>query len=404
MDYARLETIAILRLDYGANPNDCGGRDRYPIEVVVRYCPIAILERLLVAGASVNFPSGDNHSALEAAVLREIDAKPVVSRLLDAGAVLPQDAIGRKRLLGGVLGLFVSNPSQMPFFDKIEVPDGRFLFNTSLDYVFENGPGVVLMLLLFKFPQEEAHDLRYGLVLQMAALAGQLDPIRLLLSHGVGINATGYYDGTALKAAARLGHNKIVHQLLVAGANDNIGQGRWHTALEAAVASNNDTIVELLLKYGADSYIEANRRYKDRDVLQLAVKSNNDRTVQRLLAAGAAAALSREKFDSTAVLLNLSIKRRNILMVGALLRTNVPVNEPPINDNFYLSRDWSRLPIYVAAEYGHADIVHLLLERGANPDGSLNCSRDCDTPFELALKNGHLDATLALVVAGARVL
>ena len=56
-------------------------------------------------------------------------------------------------------------------------------------------------------------------VVTIAAVAGDLEMLRLALSHrGNPQNITSPYDGTALIAAAHLGHVDVVLELIAAGA------------------------------------------------------------------------------------------------------------------------------------------------------------------------------------------
>ncbi|MER7972702.1 ankyrin repeat domain-containing protein, partial [Streptomyces sp. NPDC096080] len=58
-------------------------------------------------------------------------------------------------------------------------------------------------------------------------------------------------------------------------------------------------------------------------------------------------------------------------------------------------------PLCAAAAWGRADVVRLLLAHGADPD----LREDAGTghsPLEWTRKNGHTEATEALLTAGAR--
>ncbi len=79
------------------------------------------------------------------------------------------------------------------------------------------------------------HD-RYDAV-TIAAVADDEETLRLLLALGASAKLiTSRYDGTALIAAAHLGYDGVVHQLIAAGAPlDHVNNLHWTAAIEAVV-------------------------------------------------------------------------------------------------------------------------------------------------------------------------
>jgi ankyrin repeat protein len=77
---------------------------------------------------------------------------------------------------------------------------------------------------------------RYDAV-TIAAVADDEETLRLLLSLGASAKlVTSRYDGTALIAAAHLGHDGVVRQLIAAGAPvDHVNNLHWTAAIEAVV-------------------------------------------------------------------------------------------------------------------------------------------------------------------------
>ncbi|XP_040297997.1 histone-lysine N-methyltransferase EHMT1 isoform X6 [Bufo bufo] len=69
-----------------------------------------------------------------------------------------------------------------------------------------------------------------------------------------------------------------------------------------------------------------------------------------------------------------------------------------IDPNFKMEQHGRRTPLHAAAEMGHTDICHLLVQAGANLD---NCSEDQRTPLMDAAENNHLETAKYLVKAGA---
>lgn len=99
---------------------------------------------------------------------------------------------------------------------------------------------------------------RYDAV-TIAAVANDEETLRLLL--GLGASAklvTSRYNGTALIAAAHLGHDGVVRQLIAAGAPlDHVNNLHWTALIEAVVLGDgrarHQAVVAALLKAGANT-------------------------------------------------------------------------------------------------------------------------------------------------------
>ncbi|XP_051492405.1 histone-lysine N-methyltransferase EHMT1 isoform X3 [Apus apus] len=71
-----------------------------------------------------------------------------------------------------------------------------------------------------------------------------------------------------------------------------------------------------------------------------------------------------------------------------------------IDPNFKMEHQNKRTPLHAAAESGHVDICHMLIQAGANID---TCSEDQRTPLMEAAENNHLETVKYLIKAGALV-
>jgi len=107
------------------------------------------------------------------------------------------------------------------------------------------------------------HD-RYDAV-TIAAVADDEDTLHLLLSLGASAKlVTSRYDGTALIAAAHLGHDGVVRQLIAAGAPlDHVNNLHWTAAIEAVVLGDGGERHQATLKALLDA--GANARLADRE-------------------------------------------------------------------------------------------------------------------------------------------
>ncbi len=130
---------------------------------------------------------------------------------------------------------------------------------------------------------------RYDAV-TIAAVADDEDSLRVLLAAGASAKlTTSRYDGTALIAAAHLGHSGVVRQLIAAGAPlDHVNNLHWTAVIEAIVLGDGGVRHQATLKALLDA--GASTQLADRSgttPLQLARACGHSAMVQMLQAAGA---------------------------------------------------------------------------------------------------------------------
>ncbi|MGH8617257.1 MAG: ankyrin repeat domain-containing protein [Burkholderiales bacterium] len=130
---------------------------------------------------------------------------------------------------------------------------------------------------------------RYDAV-TIAAVANDEKTLRLLLAAGASASlVTSRYDGTALIAAAHLGHSGVVRQLIVAGAPlDHVNNLHWTALVEAIVLGDggprHQETLQALLDAGASTALTDR---EGRTPLQLARVRGYEPMVRALLARGA---------------------------------------------------------------------------------------------------------------------
>ncbi|MDM0023621.1 ankyrin repeat domain-containing protein [Variovorax saccharolyticus] len=130
---------------------------------------------------------------------------------------------------------------------------------------------------------------RYDAV-TIAAVADDVPTLALLLSLGAKPGqTTSRYDGTALIAAAHLGHDEVVRRLIAAGAPlDHVNNLHWTALIEAIVLGDGGPRHQRTLVALVDA--GANLQLADRQgqtPLQLAVARGYGPMVEKLRAAGA---------------------------------------------------------------------------------------------------------------------
>lgn len=132
-------------------------------------------------------------------------------------------------------------------------------------------------------------DGRYDAV-TIAAVANDEETLRVLLGHGASAKlVTSRYDGTALIAAAHLGHDGVVRQLIAAGAPLNhVNNLHWTALIEAIVLGDGGArhlrTLHALLEAGADTQLTDREA---RTPLQLAQARGYEPMVRALIASGA---------------------------------------------------------------------------------------------------------------------
>ena len=130
---------------------------------------------------------------------------------------------------------------------------------------------------------------RYDAV-TLAAVADDEETLRVLLALGASAKlTTSRYDGTALIAAAHLGHDGVVRQLVAAGAPlDHVNNLHWTAVIEAIVLGDGGPRHQATLKALIDA--KANLQLADRSgrtPLALA-RERGYAAMQRLLEAAGA--------------------------------------------------------------------------------------------------------------------
>jgi len=130
---------------------------------------------------------------------------------------------------------------------------------------------------------------RYDAV-TIAAVADDVPTLALLLSLGANPGqTTSRYDGTALIAAAHLGHDEVVRRLIAAGAPlDHVNNLHWTALIEAIVLGDGGPRHQRTLIALVDA--GANLQLADRQghtPLQLATARGYGAMVEKLRAAGA---------------------------------------------------------------------------------------------------------------------
>jgi len=228
---------------------------------------------------------------------------------------------------------------------------------------------------------EDKHD---PTLLHQAAQSGASELAALLIAHGANLEELGTDEdgicGSALVAAAAQGHAETVQLLLDSGADPNaIGYGASFEgpALKFAAAAGHPKVVEILAPVTAKS---PNRRKLEKATQLREPPTESSVTAQGFLKA---------------------VTEGRVKEVRRLLRKGVNVNTIESSEEY-----GPVSAIGLATRAGHADVVALLIEAGADVEESaLANSRSPGhiTPLFAAAQNGFADVVRVLAEAGADV-
>ena len=213
-----------------------------------------------------------------------------------------------------------------------------------------------------------------------AALCGFRDVVEKLMNeHPEHVNSRGGSCGTALHAAVKRNHLKIVQTLLKHGADVNaLGQFGW-TPLHFASRDGHLEIGRLLLEHDADVNAQTDDHWTP---LLLAAWNGHFELVWTLLRHNADVSL--QHFDEDTPLHRTS-ERGDVDIARLLLDHGA---------NPKARGEDQKTPLHLASQQGHLEIGRLLLEHGA--DANLKDDEHW-TPLHLAAENGHFELVQTLL-------
>ncbi|MHC4587436.1 MAG: ankyrin repeat domain-containing protein [Planctomycetota bacterium] len=221
------------------------------------------------------------------------------------------------------------------------------------------------------FAQAEALE-----ALHRAAVDGEIEQVKLLISEGADVNAKNSAGWTPLQYAASRGHREIVELLLAHDADVDIGGEDNMTAAEYAMQNNHTEILQLLISKGADiSPLHFAIHMKDEAEVRSLIEGGVD--VNKLTPGGL-------KTIRRAVFTGFTKAVELLIAIGA-----------DVNDR----SNWNWTLLHGAAENGHKEIVELLINEGAAVNVRDGSGR---TPLYYAQKEGHTDIVELLRKHGAK--
>jgi uncharacterized protein len=210
--------------------------------------------------------------------------------------------------------------------------------------------------------------------LMVAARAGQLPAVSAVLVKGADVNQTGRDGRTALHWAATAGHFDIVQLLLEHGANAGLHDNDGNLAADIAAQNCNVVMFKVLATSAAAPDIA-------RQAFDFTTRCKDVEWMQAFPAAVDASTSNA----SGQTLLEAAIATRNEPLTRALLKSLGKIDATTTSGT---------MPLHVAAAAGDADIIAMLLLKGA--DGSA-LDKDGNTPLMLAAAAGKEEAIRLLL-------
>jgi ankyrin repeat protein len=233
--------------------------------------------------------------------------------------------------------------------------------------------------------------------LMIAAGAGSVEEVKLLIAAGVDVNGAEPRRGqNALMWAAAEGHPDAVDALIQAGAKVDAATRNGFTPLAFAVMKNDPASVRRLIQSGADPNAA------------LPERAATDRTAADPASPDEASPEAPSSAKTAPRMLTIAGSYKSAAAAIALLDGGANPN---------IAGQSGLTPLHVAAEAGQVDLVRKLLSKGADPNARTSRTNPGQTkapsyfinlrlsgdvpPLLLAAKANHVDVMHALIEAGA---
>jgi len=232
-----------------------------------------------------------------------------------------------------------------------------------------------------------------------AAQGGYADILRLLIAHRVDLNVPDSKGNRfPIHQAAEGGHTRVVEMLLQNGADpDPVDRLHGITPFWIAAQGGHHEIVEMILSHsnsaGNEVMIEIESTDRGLRPIHQAADGGHLKTVQLLRAKG----VDCDPVDARGVTpLWIASQKGHADVVHELLNAGAQVDASPYEE--------SRLPIHEAARAGHLAVVQALLEFGADATPEADTFDDSvPSPFLLACAGGNLELVLLFLHYGVDI-
>lgn len=217
----------------------------------------------------------------------------------------------------------------------------------------------------------------------------EMDLARRLLEAGADPNRPSRYGVRPLYLASANGNADMIRLLAKAGADVNASGAYGETMLMAAVNSGDLSAVKVLLAAGAD--VNGRDPHYRQSALMFAARDGQTDIARTLIAAGAKIdARTRLGKEPTWIRPN---SRKGFSFGVGIIRGGWPADR-----GMRPFRRGAMTPLLYAARNGHPATAKVLLDAGADIDGT---EANRITPLIMAISNDHMDVAKLLIASGA---
>ena len=229
-----------------------------------------------------------------------------------------------------------------------------------------------------------------GGALELAAAAGHLDVVKLIIEVGVPVDNNCPNWGTALARAAWKKHCKIAEYLLQQYADPDIDCGPYGTPFLAAVAGGDIKIVTTFLKHGVNIN---HKGIGQGNALVIAAHHSHEEVFALLLDQGADSEAEVQYYDQSWSTPHLIAREGSLAILGALVRSyDSPNRGEKLNDLLTFA--------IFASNQERQSIIEWLIDTGADPNGQ---HEDGTRPIHVTVSQRALSILQVLLEKGARI-
>lgn len=269
---------------------------------------------------------------------------------------------------------------------------------TALHWAADRGDGGLTQMLIYAGADVEAFTrIGHYTPLHLASRAGSEQAVRSLIRAGSNVAVrTSNSGATPLHLAAASGEPEVLSMLLEHGADPNVREGEWEqTPLTFAASLNRADAIEILLEHGADPNLTSK-------VIELDRQQKLDQRARKRENEVLAAFTGDEERVPTPSQLQVAVEAGRQVYVDGLPEGEEEEEDPDDFRQLFLppiDNVGGLTPLLHAVRQGHVEATLALLEGGADID--MVSASDGTSPLVMAAINGQFDLTLMLLEQGA---